>query len=284
MPEKEPHVKITIWGCRGSLPTPGPTTVRYGGNTTCVELRLEDGTVIILDAGSGMKRLGQALARRLDTREVYLYLTHTHWDHLMGFPFFVPGYATDFVVHVRGGPLAKGLLKESLEHQMRPPYFPVAFRQLRAQFDFTVGEPQARSIGSCKVEPIRLNHPNGGYGFKFTESGRSFVFLPDNELEFAHVQGMDRNRYVEFCNGAALLLHDSQYTEDEYRQRRGWGHTNIAGSVGLARDAEVERLVLFHHDPEHSDEQMDELLALARREATGGPECSAAMEGMEIEV
>lgn len=280
-------MRITVWGCRGSLPTPGPHTVRYGGNTTCLELELADGTIIVLDAGSGMRRLGQSLLRREGLREVYLYLTHTHWDHLMGFPFFAPGYLEDFTIRLRGGPLAKGYLKESLEQQMRPPYFPVAFRALRARFDFHMGDPQARTVGSCKVEPIRLNHPDGGYGFRFSEAGKSFVFLPDNELEAPHIEGMGRDRYVEFCRGTDLLLHDSQYTDEEYRGRQGWGHSRISDAVSLALDAGAARLGLFHHDPDHSD---DQLAALERQcserlQAEGsGLESFAVREGMVIEV
>jgi phosphoribosyl 1,2-cyclic phosphodiesterase len=277
-------MRIKIWGCRGSLPTPGPRTVRYGGNTTCVELRLDDGTVIVLDAGSGLRNLGRALRQRDEVREVYLYLTHTHWDHLMGFPFFEPGYSPDFVVRIRGGSSAKGVLKGSLENQMRAPHFPIPFEALRARFDFHVGDPRSRAIGSCEVEPIALNHPGGGYGFKFTERGKSFVFLPDNELSFGHVEGMDRERYVEFCRGAELLLHDAQYTDQEYLERRGWGHTTVTDSVWMALDAGVKRLGLFHHDPDHPDDEVDGLLAGAQRQAArdGGLECFAAAEGMEI--
>lgn len=280
-------MRITVWGCRGSLPTPGPHTVRYGGNTTCVELSLDDGTVIVLDAGSGLRNLGTSLLHRNEIRELHLYVTHTHWDHLLGFPFFGPSYLPDFTIHVRGGPAAKGFLKETLERQMRPPYFPVAFRTLRARFNFHLGEPEPRTIGSCEVEPIRLNHPNGGFGFRFVEGGRSLVFLPDNELDHCHVKGMDRAEFVRLCRGADLLLHDSQYTDEEYERREGWGHSRISSVLQLAMDAEVKRLGLFHHDPDRSDDQMDAIEEDCRRRirAAGSPvECFATREGMQLEL
>jgi phosphoribosyl 1,2-cyclic phosphodiesterase len=279
-------MKIKVWGCRGSLPTPGSETIRYGGNTTCLEVRLNDGTLIILDAGSGMQKLGQKLLAEEGPTEIYLFLTHAHWDHLMGFPFFRPAYSDKYTIHVRGGPRAKRSLAKFLKHQMEPPFFPVPFRVMKAQFDFTAADPEKTTVGSAQVIPIRLNHPNGGYGFKIVEEGRAFVFLPDNELDFDHKRRMTSDDYVNFCRGATLLMHDAQYTDEEYESARvSWGHTKLSSAVKLGADAGVGRLGLFHHDPERSDDEMDELVAICREQiAQAGSrlDCFGVQERMEI--
>ncbi|MBN2322774.1 MAG: MBL fold metallo-hydrolase [Spirochaetes bacterium] len=250
-------MKITIWGCRGSIPTPGLSTVKYGGNTTCVEVELEDKTLLILDAGSGIRNLGKKILEEGITEEIYLILTHSHWDHLIGFPFFTPAYSAGFRIHVRGGPVAKETVKSYLEHQMEPPYFPARFSVMRAEFDFTHGIPMVKHIGSSTVTPIPLSHPNGGYGFKISDGGRTFVFLTDNELEYQHEGGRLRGDYLRFCEGADLLLHDAQYTEPEYRRSVGFGHSTVSSAFTLAVRAGVKRFGLFHHDPDHSDSVMD---------------------------
>lgn len=182
-------MKITIWGCRGSIPVPGPSTVKYGGNTTCVEVSLGDGTTIILDAGSGIRNLGKKIVEEGKTQDLYLMLTHSHWDHLIGFPFFSPAYREGFKIHVRGGPIAKETVRNYLERQMEPPYFPARFSAMKADFDFTHGIPMVKQIGSATVTPIPLSHPNGGYGYKITDGGKTFVFLTDNELDYQHEAG-----------------------------------------------------------------------------------------------
>jgi phosphoribosyl 1,2-cyclic phosphodiesterase len=261
--------------------------MRYGGNTTCLEIRLDDNTLIIIDAGSGIRPLGQKLLAEQDLTEMYLFLTHAHWDHLMGFPFFGPAYSSKYSIRVRGGPRAKRSLEKFLKHQVEPPYFPIPFGAMKAEFDFTAGGPKRRSIGSADIVPIRLNHPNGGYGFKIIEAGRAFVFLPDNELDFEHEGGMSRDEYIDFSKGASLLLHDAQYTDEEYGSKKGWGHTKLSSAIELGIQAEVERFGLFHHDPERTDDHMDALVALSQEritQANGKVECFGVKEGMEFAV
>jgi phosphoribosyl 1,2-cyclic phosphodiesterase len=280
-------MKIKIWGCRGSLPTPGPSTVKYGGNTTCVEVRLGDGSLLIIDSGSGIRKLGNELIKEPDVREIFLYLTHAHWDHLMGFPFFRPAYLERYKIHVRGGPRAKRSLRNYLRHQMEAPYFPVRFDAMKAEFHFTEGDPQKRIIGSAEVVPIRLNHPNGSYGIKIVEAGKSFVFFADHELDFIHERGLDIDQYIHFCKGADLLLHDAQYTDEEYRLTRGWGHSTFSSATDFSIKAEVRRFGIFHHDPDHTDEQIDGYVSLCRekiREANSRVDCFAVQEGMELSV
>ncbi len=281
-------MRIKVWGCRGSLPAPGWDTVRYGGNTTCLEIRLNDGTLIIADAGSGIRMLGTDLLAEEDLTELYLFVTHAHWDHLTGFPFFRPAYSSRFGIHVRGGPRAKGSLAKYLERQMEPPFFPVPFTAMKAAFDFTSGDPKRTSIGSAEIIPIRLNHPDGGYGFKLIEDNRAFVFLPDNELDFAYEHGMSTAEYVDICRGAALLMHDAQYTDDEYESSKvGWGHTKLSSAVELGIRADVQRLGLFHHDPDRTDDDIDGFVVLCREQVTRAGskvECFGVKEGMEITV
>ena len=281
-------MKVTVWGCRGSLPTPGRESVRYGGNTTCVEVRLQDGTLIVIDAGSGIRLLGDRVLKEKGPKELYLLLTHSHWDHLLGFPFFKPAYIPDFKIKVRGGHNATKCLREYLAHQMEPPYFPVDFDLLNAQFDFSNGSPDKKKIGSAEVFPIPLNHPNGGFGYKIVEEGRSFVFLTDNELFFEHKGGLKRSQYVEWSAGAQLLFHDAQYTKKEYESlTTGWGHTTFIQAAQLAIDAGVERFGLFHHDPSHDDDTLDGFVEACRQHISkNGSEvkCFGVQEGMEIEI
>ena len=278
-------MKIKVWGCRGSLPTPGKNTIRYGGNTTCLEVRLDDGTLIVIDAGSGIKNLGQNLLKEQDLNEIYLLLTHAHWDHLIGFPFFTPAYSSKYKIYVRGGPKAKDSLHQYLTHQMEPPFFPVPFGMLKAQFDFTFGNPLERVIGSARVIPIPLNHPNGGYGFKIIESDKVFVFLPDNELDFVHGENMTKEVYVDYCKDATLLIHDTQYSDKEYETTRGWGHTKLSSIIELGVKAGIQQLGLFHHDPDRTDEQMDGFVTSARAkiaQAKSEVDCFGVKEKMEI--
>ena len=279
-------MKIKVWGCRGSLPTPGRDTVRYGGNTTCLEIRLNDDTLIIADAGSGIRRLGTKLLEEENVTDLYLFVTHAHWDHLTGFPFFRPAYSSKCRIHVRGGPRAKRSLAKYLRRQMGPPFFPVPLEAMKAEFDFTDADPKRTSIGSAEIIPIRLNHPNGGHGFKLIEDNKAFVFLPDNELDLAYEHRMTKEAYVDFCRRAALLIHDAQYTDDEYESTKvGWGHTKLSSAVELGIRAEVQRLGLFHHDPDHTDDDIDGFVALCREQiaqAGSKVECFGTKEGMEI--
>jgi len=280
-------MKIRIWGCRGSLPTPGRSTARYGGNTTCLEIVPKEGPLIIIDAGSGLRKLGKRVAAEKKEKDIYLIMTHPHWDHLMGFPFFVPAYLPDYKIHVRGGPRAKRYLKRYLSHQMDAPYFPVPYAALRAEFDYTDGDPKKRDIGAVTVTPIRTSHPQGCYGYKFSEAGKHFVFLTDHELGFDHGSGVTEEEYMEFCRGAELLIHDAQYTDEQYKLTRGWGHSTFAAVTDFAVRAEVKRLGLFHHDPDHSDQAMDTYETECREQielVNGAVECFGVREGTELSI
>jgi phosphoribosyl 1,2-cyclic phosphodiesterase len=286
-------MKIRVWGSRGSICAPGPQTIRYGGNTACVEVQTGAGKTIVLDAGSGLRLFGKELLRVKWTKEVTLLFTHAHWDHLMGFPFFTPAYLPGYTITLSGGPMAQDTIRKYLTRQMEPPFFPVDFSIMRAKFLFGChcqngqcpGTLDAAANQQCNAIP--LSHPNGGFGYSFSEQGRKFVFLTDNELGVAHAGSASRDEYVEFCRGADLLFHDAQYTEKEYRVTRGWGHSTFAEAVDLALDAGVRRLGLYHHDPDRTDDALDEQVAFcqARIKQRGSDmECFAVGEGMTFEV
>jgi phosphoribosyl 1,2-cyclic phosphodiesterase len=287
-------VKVKVWGCRGSLPTPGSATLKYGGESTCVEVMSEERSRIVIDAGSGIRKLGASLLKDRTVSRINLLLTHSHWDHIAGFPFFAPAYVPRFSISICGGPRPQRTVWEYLTHQMEAPYFPVDSTALKAKFILGCGcdrvfcdhyLPQSDRCIQCHSIP--LNHPNGGYGFKFIDGAKTFIFLTDNEIRFSHEGGMSRDAYVEVCSGADLLFHDAQYTEKEYSKRQSWGHSSSEDAVELAMDAGVKRLGLFHHDLDRTDEDLDREVDRCRdriAKARSSLECFACADGMLIDV
>ncbi len=280
-------MKIRIWGCRGSLSTPGPTTLRYGGNTTCLEIRSSDGHVIVIDAGSGARNLGKALMNDSSVKQIYWLFTHSHWDHVVGFPFFAPSYSKKYRIILCGGPNSHDSLRKYLTRQMEPPYFPVDFSVLKADFVFQREFSGSGFIDSIQIESIPLSHPNGGYGYKLIEGNKSFVFLTDNELSCRHEDGLTADGYKNFCSNADLLFHDAQYTQEDYRFTKGWGHSTYEDALELAIAANVKRFGLFHHDPDRTDDDMDIQLKKCKdkiKERNLPLDCFGVAEGMEIDI
>jgi phosphoribosyl 1,2-cyclic phosphodiesterase len=288
MPYHNMKMLIKVWGCRGSLTTAGRDVIRYGGNTTCVEVRLDDGTLVIIDSGSGIHRLGNCLLKEKGLTEIYLLLTHSHWDHVTGFPFFTPAYLPAYTIRVKSGPDANTSLRKYLEHQMDPPYFPVEFNVLRASFDFATHDERPMSIGSAQVDPIPLKHPNGAYGFILRDRSRTFAFMTDNELGGPQPGGLRDEDYAEAIRGADLLFHDAQYNDREYNIRtKGWGHSTYTRAAELAAAAGVKMFGTFHHDPDHGDREIDRSVRLCRkviREKGARTRCFGVAEGMEIRI
>lgn len=279
---------VRCWGARGSIPVSGEEFLRYGGATTCMELRTASDEVVIIDAGTGIRQLGNKLLAEKRSR-CTLFFTHAHWDHLMGFPFFKPIYRKDFSLTVYGCPLESGDMKQLLSGLMSPPYFPVPLHGLDADVQWMQNTPADTPIQVCglDVQSISLNHPNNGLGYKFTENGRTFVFLTDNELDGTHPGGRSYDEYVEFCAGADLLVHDAEFTEEEYQYTRGWGHSTWRRALQLAMDAKVREFGLFHHNQDHSDEMIDDIVKRCRAVLLqqGVPmHCFAARTGMEIDL
>ncbi len=250
-------MKITSWGTRGSLPTPGKNTQKYGGNTTCIEIKTDRDNLIIIDAGSGIRNLGKKIITDKKIENINLILTHAHWDHLLGFPFFIPAYFSKYNIYVRGGKYAKSSLQKYLKHQMEPPYFPVNFNLLNAKFNFKKSKPVMFKDDPLEVISIKLNHPDGGFGYKFIENGKTFVFLTDNELDYHHKKGPSKAEFIDFCKDADILFHDSQYTNEEYKNTKGWGHSTFESTVDLAIKANVKSLGFTHHDPDRTDDDLD---------------------------
>ena len=278
-------MRIKVWGCRGSIPSPGGDTSKYGGNTTCIEVRLGDGSLVVIDAGSGIRNLGRELVRRREPRLIHLFLTHAHWDHLQGFPFFLPAYQKGFTLQVWGGPRSAATLRSYLRQQLTPPFFPVKFAELGAAIRFPARPATQISIGGTSIQSIPLTHPDGGYGFKFSEEGRTFVFLTDNELSHKHHGGLDFDDYLRFSEGADLLIHDAEYTPEQYTMTKGWGHSVYNDALRLAMDARAKQFGLFHHNQDRTDAEQDEIVDDCRRIAKGKKaklKCFALETDMEI--
>ena len=286
---------LTFWGTRGSVPTPGLATVRYGGNTPCAELRTSEGWLIILDAGTGIRELGRALLARANGEPIVgdIFLTHAHWDHIQGIPFFAPLFRKGNHFTICCSRAMQTSLDRVVRDQMSPVVFPVSFEELQARVDFQELAEERRAGNGYEVSAISVRHPGGALGYRFTTGnadGRALVYVSDNELSpearYDDVPGW-RTQLVDFVRGASVLVHDSMYTADEYSSFVGWGHSTHDQAVELALDADVERLVLFHHRPERSDDEVDRCVercrALVARRGRA-LDVIAAAEGMTLQV
>ena len=254
---------IRCWGSRGSIPVSGMEYVKYGGDTTCIEIRTRDDRIIIVDAGTGIRRLGNQLLE--EGRFAYdIIFTHAHWDHLMGFPFFKPLYLKETEIRLQGCPFAQSFVETMISRVMSPPNFPVKHTDVQARVLYEPVCPETFEIGTVSVTPIRLSHPNEGDGYKFTEDGHTFVFITDNELDFRHPQGLSWDAYLAFSEGADFLIHDAEFTAEEYRHTRGWGHSMYATALELAIQAGVRDFGLFHLNQDRTDDAMDQIVDRCR--------------------
>jgi len=280
-------MRARIWGCRGSVAAPGPDTVRYGGNTSCVEVRLDDGTMLILDAGTGIRPLGRYLYER-GAPSVHLLLTHLHLDHLQGLGFFRPLFEEGIEVHIWGPRSPTVSLRDRIALYLSPPLFPVRLADVASTVTFHDAPDEPWTIGAASVTAVSVTHQGPTIGFRIEEGSQSLAYIPDHEpslgvdlrsLDPEWVSGHDLARNVD------VLLHDSQYGEDEYEDHVGWGHSSVAHAIAFARIAEAKRLVLFHHDPFHDDDELERLLVCAER-LWDGPAGSLelAYEGMVIDL
>lgn len=250
---------IRCWGSRGSTPVSGREYNKYGGDTTCLEIRTRDDRIVIVDAGTGIRRLGNRLLEE-KRFEYDLLFTHAHWDHLMGFPFFKPIYHEDTWIRTQGCPFAQKFVETMISRVLAPPNFPVRYEDLKARFTHEPVCPERIELGSVSAFPVALSHPNQGNGYKFFEDGGSFVFITDNELDFQHPGGRSFEEYRCFCEGADLLIHDAEFTAHEYESTREWGHSVYTRALDLALEAGVKRLGLFHTNQDRTDEQVDAMV------------------------
>jgi phosphoribosyl 1,2-cyclic phosphodiesterase len=278
-------MQARVWGCRGSLAAPGPDTVRYGGNTSCVEVRLDSGPTLVLDAGTGMRPLGVAIDHD-PVDELHILLTHLHMDHLQGLGFFRPLFRSGADVHLWGPASPVQSLADRIALYLSPPLFPVRLGDIPAQVTFHDAPEEAVTIGSATIRAGKVTHQGPTVGYRIEENGRALVYLPDHEPSIGVHLADEPSEWISGHNvahDADVLFHDAQYRDDEYARHIGWGHSATEHVLGFAHKAAVRAVVLFHHDPYHTDDELDALLVDARRRWDGAHEqVCLAHEGMMI--
>lgn len=279
-------MKVRVWGSRGSLASPGPSTVRYGGNTSCVSVTLADGTVLVFDAGSGIRELGRHLGSEPEA-PIHIFLTHLHLDHLQGLAFFAPLWSSGVELHLWGPPSPVHSLDQRVARYFGEPLFPIHLNDVPSDVHFHDVPEDGVVIGDALVRGGEISHQGPTVGYRVDADGSSFAYLPDHEpslgidltaLDVSWLSG------YELLDGVDLAFHDSQYTDDEYPSHLGWGHSSVSHAVTMGRRANVGQLVLFHHDPAHTDDDLDALLATAVELWGGAPNPPIlAFEGMELD-
>ena len=296
-------MKVRFWGVRGSIPAPGPHTLRYGGNTTCIEVRADDGALIILDAGTGIFPLAQDLLKQMPV-QANVFITHTHWDHIQGLPFFTQLYIPGNSVRIHGGyDVVSGRgIDQIMEVQLQYSYFPVREAEMRANIAYetlNIGEPV--SIGDATVTPLMLNHPVVNFGYRVDCNGKSVFFTGDHEpwpniyapeddeyAEFQQMVDMQQGQLDRALAGLDVLIADSSYTAAEYPTKVGWGHGTLEGNIAWARRLGVKKLICTHHEPTRSDADLERVFAAALESAghvpggAGEPEIVLSREGLEL--
>lgn len=297
-------MKLRFWGVRGSIPSPGRETVRYGGNTPCVEARLSDDHIVIFDAGTGLRGFGDALMATGASVNAILAISHPHWDHIQGFPFFKPAFVAGNELTIIGAQTRNITLRQVIASQMDKVYFPIQLNELKAKIRFQPVREESVPVFGGTLTSQFLNHPAFALGFRLTYGGRSIVYMTDNEpfdREVARTaKNVDRNivdlfmaqkgdpnqRVFDFARGADILIHDATYTPDEYLQHVGWGHSDYLFALKVASEAGVGKLVLFHHEQTRTDDRIDEIVQKCRKEITQRGytfDCIAAAEGLELD-
>jgi phosphoribosyl 1,2-cyclic phosphodiesterase len=298
-------VRVKFWGTRGTRPTPGRATLKYGGNTACVEVRTDDDELIIVDSGSGIAELGNTLDGPI---KAHLLISHTHWDHIQGFPFFGPNFVRGSKLTVVGPKGSMKSLQAAFEDQMDPVYFPLTMDQMPVQLEFKEMLPgETFEAAGVRITPHVMKHPINTFGYRFDQDGRGFVFASDQEpytdpgvllAEVARlkaggepqeeIDSLWPDHYIEWCRGADLIVHDAQYSREEYPQHAGWGHSTFDYALLIAREAGARQLAFFHHDPIHTDQQIDSFVEAALSSEYHakhrGLIAFPAAEGQEIEL
>jgi phosphoribosyl 1,2-cyclic phosphodiesterase len=274
---------VRFWGVRGSIPTPGPATVKVGGNTSCVEVRVGS-QILILDAGTGLRPLGRSLMEEFGVKpqRLTLLLTHTHWDHIQGLPFFSPLYKRRNTLRILGFEGARQSLERVLTSQMETPYFPIGLRDMPGNIRIEELQTREVTLGSVHVSACTANHPGHCVGYRLQTPGGSLAFFPDHETL---LRARNAKAITAFLRGVDILIMDSQYDEEGYKAHRGWGHGCFSAVVEQAIKAEAKKLVLFHHDPATDDETVRHLEKTAQTQARAARstlQVLAAREGLEL--
>ena len=258
------NIIVDFWGVRGSVPSPGPTTIRYGGNTSCVSITADD-KILILDAGTGIRNLGSAIISKPDL-EIFVIVTHSHWDHIQGFPFFTPIYQPNRPVHMFPTLHKKNVVLASLIDQMDGAHFPITPDQVPSNFNFVTENPlEFLESNGFHLEMVPMNHPGKAFGYKITIDDKIICYFTDNEIDPPYEKSIELNELTNQCRNADILIHDAQYTEDDMPLKHGWGHSLISQVTELGKSAEVKNLVYYHHDPERTDDLLDKELEKAAK-------------------
>jgi len=266
--------QFILWGSRGSTPTPGGRFIRHGGNTSCFSLN-HDGHQLIFDAGSGIRELGRLLMEE-PPQKLNLFITHTHWDHIQGFPFFTPAYTPGWEIDIYGAKLLNKPLKSVFKGQLDSDYFPVQMEDMRAHLEFHHLEEESMQLGDIKISWIPTRHPGLTLGYKIEIDGKSIAWFPDNEFLRGRLDPFDNHTredpaikpdgaIIDFLSGVDVLFHEAQYTDDEYPSKIGWGHSSVGNACLLAHLAGVKRWIITHHDPNHDDAFLENKLNITRR-------------------
>jgi phosphoribosyl 1,2-cyclic phosphodiesterase len=277
-------MKIKVWGCRGSLPSPGPENNKYGGNTSCISVTVKD-TLIILDGGSGILRLGKAITP--EVKELHVLLTHLHIDHTMGLGFFQPLYNPNIQVHIWG----PSTIVEPLLHRLRsyfsPPLFPVRLSELpKHPIIHEIGNTEFE-IGDLKIKSSYICHPGPTLGFRITDGNSVFAYMPDHEPALGSADfpsDLEWTSGVEIAENADLLFHDGQYTDGEYKSKIGWGHSSVKQAIAFGEECKVKKMAIFHHDPLNSDERLEEIYQEGIRQTNPAYPVIICKEGEEFEL
>jgi len=258
------NIHVDFWGVRGSVPSPGPTTTRYGGNTSCVSITV-DNKILILDAGTGIRNLGSAIIGQ-PKLEIFVVVTHSHWDHIQGFPFFTPIYQPDRPVHMFPTLHKKNVVLSSLIDQMDGAHFPITPDQVPSNFNFVTEKPlEFLENNGFHMELVPMNHPGKAFGYKIKIDDKIICYFTDNEIDPPYEKSIELDVLTEHCRNVDILIHDAQYIEADMPLKHGWGHSLISQVTKLGESAEVKNLVYYHHDPERSDDDIDAELETASK-------------------
>ena len=262
------NIHVDFWGVRGSVPSPGPTTARYGGNTSCVSITI-DNKILILDAGTGIRNLGSAIIGQPEL-EIFVVVTHSHWDHIQGFPFFTPIYQPDRPVHMFPTLHKKNVVLSSLIDQMDGAHFPITPDQVPSNFNFVTENPlEFLESNGFHMELVPMNHPGKAFGYKIKIDDKIICYFTDNEIDPPYEKSIELDVLTEHCKNVDILIHDAQYIEADMPLKHGWGHSLISQVTKLGESAEVKNLVYYHHDPERSDDDIDAELEIASKTLKG---------------